>query len=135
MWEIEVEARRTSPSLNNPFQIRTAVQGVTVSPKTVTLPSVKAGDATPVTWTLKNTFGPVTVTGQGGPLGSALVQRPTIADQASQTFTVVVPSGASRFDVAINNPSDPGADLDLYVFKDGDQSAGRQTATPTSRCR
>ena len=119
VWEIEVEARRTSPSLNNPFQIRSAVQGVTVSPKTVTLPSVKAGAATPVTWTLKNAFGPVTVTGQGGPLGSAVVQRPTITDKASQTFTVVVPSGASRFDVAINNPSDPGADLDLYVFKDG----------------
>ena len=119
VWEIEVEARRTSPSLNNPFQIRTAVQGVTVSPKTVTLPSVNARVASSVTWTLKNTFGPVTVTGQGGPLGSALVQRPTIADKVRQTYTVVVPAGASRFDVAISNPTDPGADLDLYVSKDG----------------
>ncbi|WP_411283098.1 S8 family serine peptidase [Lapillicoccus sp.] len=119
VWEIEVEARRTSPSLNNPFQIRTAVQGVTVSPKTVTLPSVRAGVATPVSWTLKNTFAPVTVSGQGGPLGSAVVQRPTIADKVSQTRTVDVPAGASRFDAAINNPSDPGADLDLFVVKDG----------------
>lgn len=119
VWEIEVEARRTTPSLNNPFQIRAAVQGVAVAPATVILPSVTAGQATAVSWTLTNTFGPVTVRGQGGPLGSAAVQRPSIAEGAQQTYTVEVPAGTSRLDVAISNPSDPGADLDLYVLKDG----------------
>jgi hypothetical protein len=38
-----------------------------------------------------------------------------------QTFEVVVPVGATRLDVRIGNPSDPGADLDLYVFRDGTQ--------------
>ena len=116
VWEIEVEARRTSPVLNNPFQIRTEILGVTVSPAVVTLPSVTAGTGTPVTWTVTNNFGPVAVKGQGGPLGSANAQRPTIADGASQQYTVVVPAGATRLDVAIGNTSDPGADLDLYVY-------------------
>lgn len=119
VWEIEVEARRTSPSLNNPFQIRAAVQGVTVTPSTVTLPSVATGVATPVSWTVTNNYGPVTVKGVGGPLGSASVQRPTIADGAQQQYTVVVPAGATKFEAAINNPSDPAADLDLFVYRDG----------------
>ncbi|MCU7724021.1 S8 family serine peptidase [Actinoplanes sp. KI2] len=119
VWELEVESRRTSPSLNNPFKLTAKIQGVTVAPETVTLSSVKVGVATPVTWTVTNTFGPLTVTGQGGPLGSANRQRPTIADGQSQEYTVEVPAGAQRLDVSIGNPSDVAADLDLTVLKDG----------------
>ena len=35
VWEIEVEARRTSPALNNPFQLQRRVHGVTVDPAVV----------------------------------------------------------------------------------------------------
>ena len=35
VWEIEVEARRTSPPLDNPFQLTAPVQGVTVDPAVV----------------------------------------------------------------------------------------------------
>ncbi|GIF46019.1 pre-peptidase [Asanoa ferruginea] len=119
VWELEVDSRRTSPTLENPFHLTARIQGVTVDPAQVELPSVTAGVATPVTWSLKNVFGPVKVAGQGGPLGSALVQRPTIADQEVQTYEVEVPAGASRLDVAIGNTSDLGADLDLTVRHDG----------------
>jgi hypothetical protein len=141
VWEIEVEARRTSPVLNNPFQIRAEILGVTVSPAVVTLPSVTAGTGTPVTWTVTNNFGPVAVKGQGGPLGSANAQRPTIADGASQEYTVVVPAGGHPLDVAINNPSDPAADLDLTVFTrrhqvgqsaDGDSNESVSLANPAA---
>jgi hypothetical protein len=123
VWELEVESRRTSPALNNPFKLTAKIQGVTVSPETVTLPSVTIGQATPVTWTVRNNFGPLTVTAQGGPLGSASRQRPTIAEGASQKYTVEVPAGAQRLDVSIGNPGDIGADLDLSVLKDGVQVA------------
>nr|WP_296066432.1 S8 family serine peptidase [uncultured Actinoplanes sp.] len=123
VWELEVESRRTSPSLNNPFKLTAKVQGVTVSPETVTLPSVKVGEAGPVSWTVKNNFGPLTVTARGGPLGSSNRQRPTIADGESQEFTVEVPAGAQRLDVSIGNPSDVASDLDLTVYKDGQQVA------------
>ncbi|MFI5074371.1 MAG: S8 family serine peptidase [Actinomycetales bacterium] len=141
VWEIEVEARRTSPVLNNPFQIRAEILGVTVSPAVVTLPSVTAGVGTPVTWTVTNNYGPVAMKGQGGPLGSANAQRPTIADGAEQSYTVVVPAGATRLDVAINNTSDPGADLDLFVYRgatlvgqsaDGDSNESVSLANPAA---
>ena len=119
VWEIEVEARRTSPHLDNPFQLQVRAQGVSVEPATVELPSVTVGTPTPVTWTLRNTFGPVTVTGQGGPLGSVRSDRPRIADRTIQTYHVTVPDGVTRFEVSIGNPADPSADLDLYVRLNG----------------
>lgn len=119
VWEIEVEARRTSPRLDNPFRLQVRAQGVAVAPATVDLPSVTIGEPTPVTWTLRNTFGPVTVSGQGGPLGSVRGDRPTIANRTIQAYRVTVPEGVTRFDVSIGNPEDPAADLDLYVRLDG----------------
>jgi subtilisin family serine protease len=116
VWELEVESRRTSPSLRNPYELTAKVQGVTVNPATVELPSVTAGVATPVTWTVKNNFGPLRLTATGGPLGSARSQRPTIANGATQEYTVEVPAGAQRLDVAIGNVSDAAADLDLAVY-------------------
>ncbi len=119
VWEIEVEARRTSRTLANPYTLRTAMQSVAVTPETVVLPTVVAGEPTAVTWALKNELAPVTVTGKGGPLGSAVTSRPTIAEGAVQDYEVVVPAGASRLDVSIGGTSDPAADLDLYVELDG----------------
>ncbi|MGI5214229.1 S8 family serine peptidase [Plantactinospora sp. CA-290183] len=119
IWEIEVESRRTSPLLENPYQLQARIQGVEIEPSTVELPSVVAGEATPVTLTVTNEFGPVVVTGSGGPLGSAVDTRPTIAQDEAKTYEVVIPAGASRFEAAIGNTADAGADLDLYVFKDG----------------
>ncbi|GAB3850897.1 S8 family serine peptidase [Micromonospora andamanensis] len=119
VWEIEVESRRTSPALNNPYQLQARVQGVAVEPAVVELPSVTTGTPTPVTWTLKNTFGPVTVTGQGGALASSHSERPTIVEYATQEFTVEVPAGATSFTARIGNPSNAGADLDLFVYRGG----------------
>jgi subtilisin family serine protease len=116
VWEIEVESRRTSPALVNPFNLTARIQGVTVEPATVELPSVEAGVPSPVSWTVTNNFGPVTVSGEGGPLGSAFVQRPTIANEEEQTYAVAVPAGATSLDVSIGNTSDLAADLDLSVF-------------------
>ncbi|MFC6008194.1 S8 family serine peptidase [Angustibacter luteus] len=142
VWEIEVEARRTSPSLNNPYELKAAIQGVTVDPETVTLPSVTEGVATPVTWSLRNDWGPVNVKGQGGPLGSALVERPSIDDLGQNVSEVVVPAGATRLDVAIGNTSDLGADLDLSVYNaagalvgqsaDGDSEESVSLANPAA---
>ena len=69
----------------------------------------------PVSWTVRNDFGAVKGSGQGGNLGASASATPSIADGASQTRTVVVPAGAERLDVAIGGTSDTGADLDLFV--------------------
>ncbi|PWU46584.1 serine protease [Micromonospora globispora] len=141
LWEIEVESRRTSPTLENPFQLTARVQGVKVEPAVVDLPSVTAGQATPVTWTLTNQFGPVNVSGKGGALGSAAIKRPSIANGETLTYEVTVPEGATRLDVAIGKTSDLGADLDLYVFRgttrvgysaDGDSEEAVSLANPAA---
>jgi subtilisin family serine protease len=119
VWEIEVEARRTSPILKNPFTVVAKAQGVTVSPETATIPEATVGQPAAVTWTAKNDFGTVTAHAEGGPLGSGLSDRPTIAEGETQLYDVEVPDGATRLDVSIGNPADVGADLDLYLLKDG----------------
>lgn len=49
-------------------------------------------------------------------MGSAFVDTPTIAHHATQTFDVTVPAGATSLRATIGSPSDPAADLDLFVF-------------------
>jgi hypothetical protein len=78
-----------------------------------------------VTWNVTNKFGPVNVSGQGGPLGSAFSSREEIAHHGGKTYHVTVPAGATRLDVAIGNVSDPGADLDLYVSNEAGVEVGR----------
>ncbi|MFI0719911.1 S8 family serine peptidase [Streptomyces sp. NPDC021224] len=120
VWEIEVEARRTSPQLDNPYTLKVAVLGAAFDPAVQTLPSAKVGEPTPVSWTVTNGFAPIsggTVT--GGPLGSAATDTPTIAQGETRTTNLTVPAGVSRLDVSIGSPSDQQADLDLFVYRDG----------------
>ncbi|GAB3143549.1 S8 family serine peptidase [Micromonospora sonneratiae] len=139
IWEIEVEARRTSPELYNPYQLTARVQGVAVNPTTIELPSVPANVATPVNWSLKNNYGPVTVAGQGGPLSSVVATRPTITEGTQQEYVVEVPVGATVFAARIGNPGNLAADLDLQVFRgttlvgqaaDGDSEEAVTIANP-----
>jgi hypothetical protein len=115
IWEIEVESRRTSPLLVNPYALTASIQGVTVSPAEVSLATVQTSVATPVRWTVTNNLAPVTVQGEGGPLASTKVLKPTINQGDLQTYQVVVPPGTAKLMVSIGNTSDKGADLDLYV--------------------
>ena len=128
VWEIEVEARRTSPSLVNPYQLSVAAQGVTIDPPSQTLASVQAGQPANVSWTVTNAFGAASMTPTGGSLGSALSERKTIANHELQKFTVVVPAGAERLTATIGRTSDLGADLDLVVRNAADGKVVGQSA-------
>jgi hypothetical protein len=119
VWEIEVEARRTSPLLDNPYRLDVSVLGAVFDPAVRTLPEAKVGTPAPVSWNVTNGFAAIDGRLKGGSLGSALTAKPTIAQGASQTTTLTLPAGASRLDVAIGSPSDAAADLDLYVYRDG----------------
>ncbi|WP_406264849.1 S8 family serine peptidase [Actinacidiphila glaucinigra] len=121
VWEIEVEARRTSPVLNNPYNLTATALGVSFDPEVQTVEEATVGTAAPVSWKVTNGYAPVQGKLKGGALGSAAASRKTIADGDSVTSTVVVPAGASRLDVAIGGTSDTSADLDLTVFLNGTQ--------------
>ncbi|MCZ9340555.1 PPC domain-containing protein, partial [Streptomyces sp. TRM76130] len=99
-----------------------AVLGADFDPEVVTVPEAVAGTPVTASWTVTNRFaaidgGKLT----GGPLGSSLSARPTIAEGEARTTTVEVPEGATSLDVAIGGVSDAAADLDLAVYDaDGD---------------
>ncbi|MFF7276714.1 S8 family serine peptidase [Streptomyces griseorubiginosus] len=142
VWEIEVESRRTSPLLDNPYKLDVAVYGAVFDPETVTVPEAKVGTPATASWKVTNTLAAIDGKLAGGPLGSSKTARPTIAEGATQTTTVEVPAGAKSLDVAIGNVSDVSADLDLTVYDaagavvgqsaDGDSEEAVSVASPAA---
>ncbi|MFI6543694.1 S8 family serine peptidase [Streptomyces prunicolor] len=142
VWEIEVESRRTSPLLDNPYKLDATVLGAAFDPETVTVPEAKVGVPATASWKVTNNFAALDGTLKGGPLGSSLTTRPTITEGVTQTTTVDVPAGATSLDVAIGNVSDTAADLDLTVYNaagavvgqsaDGDSEEAVSVANPAA---
>ncbi|MFE2633305.1 S8 family serine peptidase [Streptomyces scopuliridis] len=126
VWEIEVESRRTSPLLDNPYKLDATLMGAAFDPAVTTIPEAKIGTPAPVSWKVSNGFAAIDGTLGGGSLGSAKVSRPTIADGEQQETTVTIGAGVERLDIAIGGTTDTGADLDLYVEKDG-RTLGQST--------
>ncbi|MFI9582058.1 S8 family serine peptidase [Streptomyces sp. NPDC052236] len=123
VWEIEVESRRTSPLLNNPYQLDVTLLGATFDPAVKTLPEAKVGTPATVEWTVGNGFAAIDGKLAGGPLGSAKVARPSIKNGEVQESTVTIGEGVERLDIAIGGVSDTNADLDLAVYL-GTQQVG-----------
>jgi Subtilase family len=119
VWEIELEARRTSPLLDNPYTVTASALGVSLSPEVQTVGEATPGTPAPVSWTATNDLGPIDGGLKGGELGSAATSRPTIAQDEVRTTTLTLPAGVSRLDVAIGDTAVAGTDLDLYVYRDG----------------
>ncbi len=124
VWEVEVESRRTSPLLDNPYTLDVSVLGAVFDPATVTVPEAKAGVPAGATWKVTNAYAALDGKLTGGPLGSARTTRPSLGQGEKQTTTVDVPAGAKSLDVAIGNVSDAAADLDLTVY----DASGKQVA-------
>ncbi|MFH8494519.1 S8 family serine peptidase [Streptomyces coeruleorubidus] len=125
VWEIEVESRRTSPLLDNPYKLDVAVLGAAFEPETVTVPEAKVGTPAAASWKVTNGFAAIDGKLVGGPLGSSKTTRPSIKQGETQTTTVEVPAGAKSLDVAIGGVSDNAADLDLAVY----DAAGKQVGS------
>jgi hypothetical protein len=68
------------------------------------------------TYTITNLFGAFTGRAVGTTFGSAYRAVPTIANLAQQQYPIVVTAGTTSLRATIGGTSDPGADLDLYVF-------------------
>lgn len=142
VWEIEVESRRTSPLLDNPYQLDVAVLGAAFDPETVTVPEAEVGTPAAVSWKVTNKLAALDGKLVGGPLGSSKTARPTIKEGETQTTTVEVPAGAKSLDVAIGKVSDASADLDLTVKNaagtvvgqsaDGDSEEAVSVASPAA---
>lgn len=116
VWEITVEARRTSDLLNTPYTLSASLLGVSVSPNPDVIASGTLGQPINRSYTLTNQQGPFTGRAVGTALGSAKLATPTIADAAQQQFQVNVTPGTTSLRAAIGGASDINADLDLFAY-------------------
>ncbi|MDT7727666.1 MAG: hypothetical protein QOI21_4242 [Actinomycetota bacterium] len=116
VWEIIVEARRTSDVDVAPWSLSAAVLGTTITPNPDEIASATIGTPVARTYTVNNTLGAFTGRVVGSTLGSASIQKPTIADLAQQQYPVTVTPGSTSFTATIGGTSDPSADLDLVVY-------------------
>ncbi len=117
VWEIVVEARRTSDAVSTPFTLTASILGASVSPNPDIIASATVGVPVARSYTLTNLFGPFTGRAVGTNLGSARIAKPTIANLEMQETFVTVTPGTTSLRATIGGPSDPAADLDLFVFR------------------
>jgi subtilisin family serine protease len=116
VWEVTVDARRNSDAVSAPFTLTASILGATVSPNPDVIPNATAGVPIARSYDITNLFGDFTGRAVGTSLGSASLATPTIANHEQQVFFVTVGAGSTSLRATIGSPSDPAADLDLFVF-------------------
>ena len=125
VWEVTVDARRNSDTADAPFTLTASILGATVSPNPDEIPSAAIGVPIARSYTITNIFGAFTGRAAGTNLGSAYLATRSIAHHEQQVFSVPVTAGATSLRVTIGSPSDPAADLDLFVFRPDGTRAGQ----------
>lgn len=116
VWEVTVDARRTSDTDAAPFTLTASILGASVSPNPDVIAEAAVNVPVARSYTITNGFGAFTGRAVGTTLGSAVQATPTIAGGAQQQYAVQVAAGSTSLRAAINSPSDPAADLDLFVY-------------------
>ncbi len=117
VWEVTVEARRTSDTASAPFTLTASILGATVSPNPDVIASATIGVPIARSYTLTNLFGAFTGRAVGTTLGSAnRTSQGPIATGQQHLYQVAVTAGSTSLRATIGGTSDPAADLDLFVF-------------------
>lgn len=116
IWEFEVEARRTSPALTNPYRLAATVLGAKLDPASSVVDEAALHSPVEQSFSAVNRFAPVTAHAAGGALGALSEAHPTLADQQLTGKQIAVPRDATRLEVNLGNASDKNADLDLYLI-------------------
>lgn len=119
VWEVTVEGRRTSDVENAPYTLTASILGASVTPNPDTIASATVGQPVNRSYEVTNLFGAFTGRAVGTSLGSARIDTPTIENLGQQTYVVQVPAGSTSLRATIGGTSDPAADLDLFVLRDG----------------
>jgi hypothetical protein len=116
VWEIVVEARRTSDADLAPYSVTASVLGTAISPNPDVIASAAAGVPLNRSYQVTNTQAAFNGRLVAGAVGSAKTGRESIADGESKVYEIDVKPGATQLVATIGNPSDGGADLDLTVL-------------------
>ncbi|MGO1050980.1 S8 family serine peptidase [Crossiella sp. CA198] len=115
VWEIIIEARRTSDVKIAPYSVTAEVLGTKITPNPDVIPTAAIGIPLERQYSVANNLAGFTGKLVGGTLASAKTDRPSIANLTSQQYDVTVPAGATSFTATIGNTADAAADLDLTV--------------------
>jgi subtilisin family serine protease len=116
VWEIVVEARRTSDTASAPYTISASVFSSTVSPNPDTIASATVGTPMNRQYDLSNKFAGFTGRAVGTAFSSTKFDTPSIAEGDTNTTEFIVPAGTTSLRATIGSPSDVAGDLDLYVY-------------------
>jgi hypothetical protein len=127
VWEVTVEARRTSDTDWAPYTLTASLFGVAVTPNPDVIPEAQVGVPLSRTYSFQNNFASFTGQAVGSPLGSARRGVFTIANHTQQEYTTNIPANSTSFRATIGGPSDPAADLDLFVFQCSDPTCATRT--------
>ena len=117
VWEVVSAASRAAAVNDSTFTISFEAFRVTLDPATWTNDPTTVGTTYAQTFTAKNEFAAVSTVTTASAFASVRSVNATIAaGGAQQTYPIVVPAGTTSLNVTIGGASDPGADLDLFVF-------------------
>ncbi|MGH3127447.1 MAG: pre-peptidase C-terminal domain-containing protein, partial [Gaiellaceae bacterium] len=116
VWEVTVDARRNSDAVSAPFTLTASILGASVSPNPDLIAAATIGVPVARSYEITNLLGAFTGRAVGTPLGSAFRATPSIAHLGQNVTSVTVTAGSTSLRATIGSPSDPAADLDLFVF-------------------
>jgi probable HAF family extracellular repeat protein len=126
VWEFVIEARRTSPTSENPYTATVSLQGMTFDPGTVTLPTATVNAPESVSTSGTNRFAPVRAHVADGEVGFQQDLWAPVADGDQTINQVDVPRRATRLDMTVT-PREAGSDVDVYVIDVQGQLVGAGT--------
>jgi len=127
VWEVTVEARRTSDTAWAPYTLTASLFGVAVTPNPDVITEAQVGVPVERSYSFQNNFADFTGQAVGSPLGSARRGVFTIANGETQDYTTTIPAGSTSFRATIGGPSDAAADLDLFVYQCSDSACTTRT--------
>jgi hypothetical protein len=118
VWEVASAASRAAIPDNSTYTITFEAYKVTITPNPLTVTPAAVGTPYTRTFTANNDFAAITATQTVTPtLSSVRTIAGSIADGGpQQTIDITVPAGLSSLVVTLGGASDPGADLDIYVY-------------------
>lgn len=117
VWEIVDAASRAAVPSSSTYTVTFEAFKVTLSPNPWTNDPTTIGTPYTQTFTATNNFAAVSTKQTGSSFASVRSLSGSIsAGGAQQTYSITVPAGTTSLNASIGGASDPGADLDLFLF-------------------
>jgi hypothetical protein len=117
VWEVVDAASRAAVPPSSTYEVSLEAFKVTLTPASWTQ-AATVGTPYTQSFSASMDFAGASTVQTGAAFASASSTTATIAaGGAQQTYDVTVPSGTTQLNVSIGGASDPGADLDLYLYR------------------